>query len=50
MCTPIASAWALKKRRPNAHLHIIPDAGHSSTEPGIASALVRVCDQFAMEG
>ena len=50
MCTPIASAWALKKRWPNAHLHIIPDAGHSSTEPGIASALVRVCDQFAMEG
>lgn len=44
MCTPISSAWALKKAWPQAKLSIIPDAGHSSTEPGIVDALVRACD------
>lgn len=44
MCTPFASAWALKKRWPEAELEIIPDAGHSSLEPGIVDALVRATD------
>ncbi len=41
MCTPLASAWALKKVMPHAQLEIIGDAGHSSLEPGIVDALVR---------
>ncbi len=45
--TPLSSAWALKKAWPDAELHIIPDAGHSSLEPGIVDKLVRAADQFA---
>jgi proline iminopeptidase len=44
MCTPLASAWALKQRWPEAELEIIHDAGHSSLEPGIVDALVRATD------
>jgi proline iminopeptidase len=44
MCTPVASAWALKRRWPEAELEIIHDAGHSSLEPGIVDALVRSTD------
>ncbi len=44
MCTPMASAWALKQRWPDAELEIIHDAGHSSLEPGIIDALVRATD------
>lgn len=47
VCTPLSSAWALAKAWPNAKLEIIPDAGHSATEPGIADALVRASDFFA---
>jgi len=50
MCTPLASAWALKQRWPEAHLEIIPDAGHSSLEPGIVDALVRATDAMIGEG
>lgn len=44
MCTPLASAWALKRVWPEAELSVIPDAGHSSLEPGIVDALVRATD------
>lgn len=44
--TPLSSAWALKKAWPDAELHIIPDAGHSSLEPGIVDKLIRAADQF----
>jgi proline iminopeptidase len=44
MCTPLSSAWALKRAWPQAELDIIPDAGHSSLEPGIVDALVRATD------
>ena len=44
MCTPLASAWALKKAWPEVQLDIIPDAGHSSLESGIVDALVRATD------
>lgn len=47
VCTPLSSAWALSKVWPNAKLEIVPDAGHSATEPGIADALVRASDFFA---
>ena len=45
--TPLSSAWALKKAWPKADLHIIPDAGHSSLEPGIVDRLVQAADDFA---
>ena len=49
MCTPLSSAWALKKAWPNAHFEIIHDAGHSSLEPGIVDALVRGADALYEE-
>jgi proline iminopeptidase len=44
---PIMSAWELHKAWPEAQLHIIPDAGHSISEPGIIGALVEATDKFA---
>lgn len=35
------NAWELNKAWANSELHIIRDAGHSATEPGIIDALVR---------
>ncbi len=46
--TPAETAWALHKAWPEAALEIIPDAGHSTTEPGITDALIRATDRFAM--
>jgi proline iminopeptidase len=45
--TPLSSAWALKKSWPAATLKIVPDAGHSSLEPGIVSELVKASDMLA---
>ena len=42
----IMNAWDLHKAWPEAKLEIIPDAGHSVTEPGICDALVRATDSF----
>lgn len=47
VCTPLASAWALKKAWPAAELEIVHDAGHSSLEPGIVDALIRATDSLA---
>ncbi|MCC7536998.1 MAG: prolyl aminopeptidase [Deltaproteobacteria bacterium] len=44
---PMESAWALHRAWPEAELVIVPDAGHSMHEPGIAEALVRATDSFA---
>jgi proline iminopeptidase len=44
--TPLANAWALHKAWPEARLEIVADAGHTMTEPGITSALVRATDFF----
>ncbi|WP_150467855.1 prolyl aminopeptidase [Francisella sp. SYW-9] len=46
MVCPTASAWDLHKAWPEARLEIIPDAGHSATEPGIIDALVKATDSF----
>jgi proline iminopeptidase len=43
---PILSAWDLHRAWPEAQLKIIPDAGHSISEPGIIDALVAATDQF----
>ncbi|MDH3315274.1 MAG: prolyl aminopeptidase [Gammaproteobacteria bacterium] len=47
ICTPVMSAWELHRAWPEAQFHLIPDAGHASSEPGIVDALVRATDKFA---
>lgn len=46
MVTPVDSAWSLHREWPQASFVIVPDAGHSALEPGIASALVEATDRF----
>jgi len=46
--TPAETAWALHRAWPEADFEIIPDAGHTATEPGITDALIRATDRFAM--
>jgi proline iminopeptidase len=43
---PMMSAWELHRAWPEADFQVIPDAGHSATEPGIISALVDATDRF----
>lgn len=43
---PLMNAWDLHRTWPEASLHIVADAGHSVTEPGIADALVTATDSF----
>ena len=38
---PVDQAYDLHQAWPEAELRIIPDAGHSATEPGIVDALVQ---------
>ncbi len=45
--TPAVTAWRLHRAWPGSDLVIVPDAGHSGTEPGIVDALVRATDAFA---
>jgi len=44
---PLRSAWALHRAWPEAQLCVVPDAGHSAFEPGIARALVAATRRFA---
>ena len=44
---PMESAWELHQAWPGSILKIIPDAGHSATEPGIVSELVHATDEMA---
>ena len=41
------SAWDLHRAWPEAKLVVVPDAGHSAFEPGIARALREATDDFA---
>jgi proline iminopeptidase len=43
---PMMSAWDLHKAWPEAEFHIVPDAGHAATEPGIVDALITATDGF----
>jgi proline iminopeptidase len=45
--TPPDTAFELSKRWPKATFQMIPDAGHSAIEPGIADALIRATNNFA---
>lgn len=44
---PMISAWELHRAWPEAEFIVIPDAGHSMSEPGIRSALINATDKFA---
>jgi proline iminopeptidase len=46
--TPPQTAFELSRLWPKAELIMVPDAGHSSTEPGIVDGLVRATDYFAL--
>lgn len=46
VCPPI-SAWELHQAWPKSELTIIPDAGHSISEPGIRTALIEATDRYA---
>ncbi|NOZ08612.1 MAG: prolyl aminopeptidase [FCB group bacterium] len=43
---PMRSAWDLHRAWPEAEFHIIPDSGHSMTEPGIRSKLIELTDAY----
>jgi len=44
---PIRSAWDLHRAWPEAKFLVVPDAGHSMSEPGIRSALIEETDRMA---
>ena len=44
---PMRSAWDLHRAWPESKLIIVPDAGHSISEPGIRSALIAETERFA---
>lgn len=43
---PMISAWELHCAWPEAEFIVIPDAGHSMSEPGIRNALIEATDKF----
>ena len=47
VCTPVRNAVDLAAAWPQAKLVIVPDAGHTGTEPGIADAMVRTTDLYS---
>lgn len=44
---PMKTAWELHQIWPEAEFLVIPDAGHSVSEPGIKDALIKATDRFA---
>lgn len=44
---PLESAWELQRAWPDAEFRIVPDAGHSATEPRIVDALIDATDRMA---
>lgn len=44
--TPVMTAWALKQAWPDTELRIVPDAGHTATEPGIIHEFITATDKF----
>ncbi|RDI50066.1 prolyl aminopeptidase [Nocardia mexicana] len=43
---PAVSAWDLHRAWPNSTLHLVGDAGHAASEPGITHHLVEATDKF----
>ncbi|XP_033747036.1 probable proline iminopeptidase [Pecten maximus] len=40
------TAWAIHKKWPEADLYVVPDAGHSSSEPGILHQLIEATEKY----
>lgn len=49
MVCPLENAWDLHKVWPSAELRIVPDAGHSASEPGIVNALIAATTSMARQ-
>ncbi len=47
IATPVRSAWDLHRAWPEAAFHLIADAGHAFSEPGILDRLLRTTDAYA---
>lgn len=47
---PMATAWELRRRWPEADLRVVVDAGHSAYEPGILAELVAATERFLRAG
>jgi proline iminopeptidase len=47
VCTPATTAWALHRAWPEADFHIVDDAGHAFSQPGILHHLIEATDRFA---
>ncbi|WP_406319211.1 prolyl aminopeptidase [Streptosporangium sp. NBC_01639] len=47
VCTPARTAWDLHRAWPEAEFHIVDDAGHAYSEPGILDRLIETTDRFA---
>jgi proline iminopeptidase len=47
MKTPPDQAWDLHRAWPEAEFHIVEDAGHSGSEPGIRDRLIEATDRLA---
>lgn len=45
--TPAVTAWDLHKAWPKAQFHLVDDAGHASSEPGILHHLIEATDAYA---
>jgi proline iminopeptidase len=43
---PMEAAWSLHRAWPEAELRIVPDAGHSATEPGVIHELILATDRM----
>lgn len=46
---PLENAWQLRRAWPASNLTIVPDAGHSASEPGTVDALVRATAGMARQ-
>ncbi len=47
VCTPMRTAYDLHRAWPEAGFHVIDDAGHAFSEPGILDQLIEATDRFA---
>jgi proline iminopeptidase len=47
VATPAATAWDLHQAWPEADFHLVADAGHAYSEPGILHHLIEATDRFA---
>lgn len=47
MACPTRTAWELHQAWPEADFHLIENAGHAFTEPGILDRLIRTTDRYA---